>query len=162
MSNPETKKYQMNSPENSKKFKKKEKTALNKLVLFLSIRDHTELELRQKLAKDFSSLEIQEAIEFAKEHELMKTPEQLSTQLYHELSRKNKGYLYIIKYLRAKGLPHHSIDREQELEKARKLVLTKLQIEGMPSHEDKIKIYRLLTNRGFDDQTIRTVAHEES
>ena len=154
----------MNEPEekNTQSFKKKEKTALNKLVLFLSIRDHTELELRKKLAKDFSSSEIEAAIAFAKEHELMKTPEQLSQQLYHELSRKNKGYLYITQYLRAKGLPHHAIDREQELEKARKLVLTKLQIDGMPGHEDKIKIYRLLTNRGFDDQTIRTVAHEES
>lgn len=140
----------------------KQRSALDKLVTYLAIRDHTEFELRKKLSKNFSIDEICAALEFAREHKLMKTPEELSEQLYHELSRKNKGYLYIVKYLRSKGLPHHAIDREQELEKARKLVMTKLNIEGRPGHEEKIQIYRLLANRGFDDQTIRIVAHEES
>ncbi len=140
----------------------KSRSALDKLVSYLAIRDHTEFELRKKLSKNFNFDEISVALEFARENKLMKSPEELSEQLYHELSRKNKGYLYIVKYLRAKGLPHHAINREQELEKARKLVMTKLKIDGMPGHEEKIKIYRLLANRGFDDQTIRTVAHEES
>ena len=142
------------------------KMAIDKLVSYLAIRDHTEFELKKKLSKNFSSIEIEEALEFARENKLMKTPEELSEQVYHELSRKNKGYLYIVKYLRAKGLPHHAIDREQELEKARKLVMNKLSIDEINNknlkHEDKIKIYRLLTNRGFDDQTIRTLSNEKS
>ncbi len=141
------------------------RSALDKLVSYLAIRDHSEQELMRKLAKNYSSDEIFQAIMFAREHKLMKTPEELSAQVYHELSRKNKGYLYIAKYLRAKGLPHHQIDREQELEKARKLVMNKLHIEGAQgslAHEEKIKIYRLLANRGFDDQTIRTITYEES
>ncbi len=143
----------------------KKKSALHKLVAYLAVRDHTELELRRKLAKNFSFKEIDEALNFARQHKLLKTPKELAEQVYHELSRKNKGYLYIVKYLRTKGLPNHAIDREQELEKARNLVTTKLRFAGAKTrkfnHEEKIKIFRLLTNRGFDDQTIRTVAHEK-
>lgn len=158
----------MNKTMNKKRFKPKAAhaktsasvSALDKLIFFLSRRDHTELELKRKLAKDFSLIEVDAALASARELNLMKTPEQLSEQLYHELSRKNKGYLYIIKYLRAKGLPRHEMDHEQELEKARKLVMTKLRLAGFVGYEEKIKIHRLLTSRGFAHETIREMTRE--
>ena len=136
--------------------------AFEKLVKYLSIRDHSEAELTTKLSQNFADNEIREALEIARTKKLMKTPEELTEQVYEELCRKDKGALYIAKYLEAKGLPELKIDSEQEVERARKLVMAKLKIDRLPNEEAKLKIFRLLTNRGFDEETIRTIANEQS
>lgn len=115
-------------------------------------------ELRRKLAlSDYSTAEIEDAIAIAEENNWISPPQELSEQLTKSLSRKKKSARYIDQFLQDKGLPTPEVDPEAELEKALNIVQTKLSKESGFDYEEKKKIERLLTNRGFDSTTIRKV-----
>ena len=133
------------------------KTAQNKLMDYLSRRDHSEKELRTKLrTHEFSEAEIDGAIATAKESGWMSPPEELAERVYLRLNEKGKGALYIQRYLAEKGLPDVHIDEDIELEKGRKLIEPLIE-----RGEDREKQQRYLTNRGYAPKTIRKVLHEK-
>ncbi len=147
-------------PPDQEKFNRK--SARDKLMDFLARRDHSELELRQKLGRDYPTDEIDIAIEFARNRGWLLAPEELAEKATEQLNRKNKGTRYIQKFLQTRGLPFLPKDSGQELEKARNLVQSKLRHEAPYSYEEQKKIGRYLVNRGFDEETIRKVMYEKS
>lgn len=135
--------------------------AYSKLMLYLSKRDHSIAELKKKLSKHFTFEEILGALEIAQADGVLRTAHEISEQLYAELNRKNKSYLYILKQWYQKSLPKLDMDREVELEKARNLVIKRWPNSESKSLEVQKKIYQFLVQRGFDESTSRTVAKEK-
>ncbi|HVK62493.1 MAG TPA: hypothetical protein VM432_13125, partial [Bdellovibrionales bacterium] len=68
-----------------------DKSAREKVMDFLARRNHSELELRQKLSRTYPEHEVEEAIAFAKENNWMAQPEELAERVAIELGRRNKG-----------------------------------------------------------------------
>jgi regulatory protein len=138
----------------------KKKSALQKIVDYLSVRDHSEKEIRNKLTtKEYENDEIDEGLELAQEQGLMLNPKKLSENISEQLHRKYKGILYINQYLSTKGLPSVAANWELEVEKAKYLVLNRFSKNPPYTIEEKQDIYRYLTNRGFADQTIDKLIH---
>jgi regulatory protein len=146
--------------------KKVRQAAKRKVMDFIARREHSEKELRKKLKESFVDSDsvdevIDEAIEFAKENRWLGDPAELAQRLSDMLHRRNKGIHYINNYLREKGLPPVSADRDLELEKALALVKNKYSEEYEFSREDKAKVARFLASRGFDSDTVRKVVYEK-
>jgi len=142
------------------------KTARHKVMDLIARRDHSELELRRKLANaEYSAEEIEDAIAYARQNRWLAPPEELAKRVAARLDSKRKGHRYIELFLRSKGLPSIEKDTENEISKGRALVLSKIGAQLRESldsgaqidYESRKKIHRLLANRGFDDETIRQV-----
>jgi regulatory protein len=138
-------------------------TARNKMMDFIASRDHSEKELRRKLKKyEFSTEEIDRALEFAREHDWIPSNQdenlKLSEKMARGLHRRNKGIVYINHFLQEKGLPRLSPDHELEVEKARRSLENKKPRDksGDPKKE-KLKLSRFLAARGFQMEVIRKV-----
>jgi regulatory protein len=131
----------------------------NKLMDYLARRDHSELELKRKLKKNYEPQEIEEALEWARQNKWLPEPENISVKVADTLHRKYKGIHYINQYLREKGLPTVGRNDEVELEKARHLIKNKA--SSVRRRADKQKMIRFLVSRGFDSEIIRKVIHEE-
>lgn len=158
------------------------------------MRDHSEKELRTKLREYFrrniqyrkrlakkqnraftedtdeaNQQEITEAIEaaieFAKTNNWLGDAGQLSEKMASMLHRKNKGIGYINNYLKEKGLPAVSADRDLELEKALTLVKNKFSdFSELPFEEkrkEQARVARFLASRGFDSDIVRKVIYEK-
>ena len=139
-------------------YRYKKPTARRKIMDILARRNHSVVELRRKLAVyEYTSAEIEDAIEFAEENKWLSPPQELTKEVTRSLSRKKKSARYIDHFLRDKGLPPAKIDPEAELEKALSIVQMKLAKDSAFDFEEKQKVHRLLTNRGFDSTTIRKV-----
>lgn len=152
--------WKMSDNERVIMFKVKKKSALEKIVDYLAVRDHSEKEIRNKLTlKEFEPEEIDEGIEMAQEQGLMLEPMKLAENVSDQLHRKQKGILYINQYLKSKGLPCIHPDWDMELEKAKELTLKRFNKNPPYTIEEKQDIYRYLTNRGYADQTINQVIH---
>lgn len=141
--------------------------AKKKVMDLVSMRDHSEKELRTKLKEYFrrniqyrkrlakkqnkeytedtpeNQAEIQAAIdgaiEFAKNNKWLGDPEVLSGKMAGILHRKNKGISYINNKLKEKGLPPVTSDRDLELEKALALVKNKYSDFAALSYAEKRK-----------------------
>jgi regulatory protein len=138
--------------------------AKDKLMDYLARRDHSELELKQKLRKkgDYTAEEIDEALEWARRHKWLPEPEVISQKVADTLHRKYKGIHFINQYLREKGLPTVGRNDELELEKARHLINNKASSRKRSEKATaKHKMARFLVSRGFDGAIIRKVIHEE-
>ncbi len=130
--------------------------AKEKLIDYLSRRDHSELELRQKMSRFFDLSIIEQVIDWVKERKLLPSNDELSKQIIRRLEKKNKSFQYIVKYLKERGLPSGHFDQEKEIQKAMTLLLT----QGKSKLEREKKI-RFLVYRGFDRETIRRVIYEK-
>lgn len=140
--------------------KTKKKSALEKIVDYLSVRDHSEKEIRNKLTlKEFDSEEIEKGLDLAQRQGFMLEPKKLSENVSEQLNRKHKGILYINQYLQSKGLPCVLADWELEFEKAKDLTFKHFSKNPPYTIQEKQDIYRYLTNRGYADQTIDQVIH---
>jgi regulatory protein len=137
------------------------KSARQKVMDLLAKRDHSEYELRKKLADDYPLHEIDEAIELARESRWLAPPEELSERAARALGRKRKSHRYINQFLTARGLPHVGRELDVETEKGVALVRARLRnlssLDRQALFEARLKARRLLTNRGFDGETIRRV-----
>lgn len=139
------------------------RSAKNKIMDLLASREHSEKELRQKLKdRDFTDAEIDKAIQEAKDHKWLPETSELAERFANSLHQKNKGFLYINHQLTAKGLPQIEMNPELELEKAQRIVKNKYpgDFEKLP-REEKARVARFLTSRGFDSSTIRRIIYEE-
>ena len=139
-------------------------SARNKMMDYLSNRQHSETELREKLAGKFSSDEIEAAIQYGKEQSWIpnsaESAQALAEKTAETLRRKGKGEVYINQYLDKLGLPQISINPAEELEKAFALVKNKFSnLQSMDANE-KMKAARFLAGRGFDEEVIRKVIYE--
>jgi len=140
-------------------------TARNKMMDYLARRDHSELELRQKLKRLYTPEQIETAINYGKEHGwISKDPngdQGLAEKTADFLHRKKKGILFINAYLHKKGLPEVESDQELELEKAQYLVKNKYLLSKDLSREDYRKVLakmsRFLMSRGFATNTIQQI-----
>jgi regulatory protein len=141
--------------------------AKRKVMDLVAMRDHSELELRQKLKeyfrrniqyrkklaqkanRDFTDdseanrQEIAEAIEgaiqFARDQKWLGDENVLAGRMANSLHRKNKGIGYINNKLKQKGLPTVTTDRDLELEKALTLVKNKFSGFSALSYDEKRK-----------------------
>jgi len=142
-------------------FKKPSKSAVEKVMDLLARRDHSELELRQKMRLSYSDAEISHAIENARTHGWLKSPEELAEIVGRQLARRHKGARYVRRYLAERGLPSLQVSADEQLAQARELVALKIDDEPPYSQDVQKKIARLLTNRGFEDSIIRKVIYEK-
>lgn len=147
-----------NRAQNSKKpANYKPKTAINTTMDYLARRNHSEKELRQKLSKKYSVSEIDEALEFCRENNWLTPPESLAEQTTNVLHRRKKGFLFIQRYLKQKGLPVPLKNCEIEEEKVRELLERKF--KSLPDFKSRQKAHRFLKSRGFEDEVIRKVLY---
>lgn len=131
------------------------KTCWVKTMDYLARRDHSEKELIQKLSKHYEMDEIEQTLEEVKKRGWLLPEDELSEKVTEQLHRKNKGHLYILHFLRKKGLPEVPKDIDREIDKARALMTSK-RIDST----DIKRLTSLLKNRGFDTETIGRVIHE--
>jgi regulatory protein len=144
---------------------KRRPSARNRMMDYLAQRDHSEKELRKKLKDKFSPDEIDIAFTYGKvQGWIPDSPESalnLAEKTAATLKRKGKGPLYINQYLKEKGLPKVSMNRDEEFENARKLAHNKFpNIENMDT-KAKAKVGRFLISRGFSLETVRKVIYEK-
>ena len=132
--------------------------AFNALCHLLQGRDHSERELRTKLAVRFQPSDIEAALKQARTRGLLLPPVELSQNLARSLHRRNKGFIYIQNKLRQKGLPPVEPEPELELQKARR-VLEKL--KKLHPH-NPAKLSRQLMTRGFEYDTIKQVLDKKA
>lgn len=143
---------------NPTKPQKPQASARNKLMDLLARRDHSEQELRTKLRRrKFSEEEIDRAISEARDHNWMAPPKEIGEKYAQSLHNKNKGIHYINHQLQSKGLPTLAMDSDLELEKAQRVVENKFPDLKKLDRDDKGRVARLLSARGFDSDTIRKI-----
>ena len=128
--------------------------ALKKIAQYLSVRSHSKKELKQKLSKKFSADIIEKSLELAEQKNWLEEPLELSQKIAGQLNRKNKSWLYIKAYLKNRELPLPPYNKEEELEKAERLLKKTLQNS---SKKDSLQIQRFLVNRLFEINIIETV-----
>ena len=145
----------------SDKSKANSSSCRTKLMDYLARRDHSELELRKKLARDFTPQEIEQAIADAREEKWLAPPLEQSERVAQMLHNKGKGHFYIIHYLRKKGLPEIPRDPQLETRKAFAIIESRFPAEGAYTMSEKQAIARHLNSRGFDEETIRRIIYEE-
>lgn len=140
-------------------------SCIHKIVDYLSRRDHSEKELREKLTqKKFNQDDISKSLSWALEHQLLRPPEELTKILTEMLLKRGKGRHYIIQYLKKRGLPPpvmDEIDKEMEFHKALEFARQKLKPGLILDRATREKIGRKLITRGFSLDVVRTVIYEK-
>ncbi len=127
---------------------------------YLARRNHSERELRQKLSRRYEPDEVDKAVDYCREQNWLTKPEVLSEQTMNVLHRRKKGFLFIQRYLRQKGLPVPSRNPEIEEEKARELVIRKFGEDfAVANYQARVKVHRFLKTRGFEEDVIRKVLY---
>lgn len=135
-------------------------SAYDKIIYYLSRRDHSEKELVQKMRRKYSVEEIQQALAKAKAKNWITPPDRLSQKMAESLHRKLKGHMLILKTLKEKGLPPIVRDLQLEVEKAADYLQKYLRIKAKRVTADIQKLQRALLQRGFDSETIRKVMND--
>lgn len=131
------------------------------LTRYLARRDHSARELSVKLARRFEPDVIEQALEWALEKKLLVAEKDLARRVDASLGRQLKSHRQIRATLQKRGLPATAEDREAELEKIRRLMEKRFQFVGKMSYEDRVKVYRYLKYRGFNDSLIKQVLNEK-
>lgn len=142
--------------ENQEK-KQADKVVDKKILEYLGIRDHSRLELRKKLMRKFTAEEADKALDRAQASGWLPTPETLASRVADQLRRRGKGHLYVLAYLKKKGLPAVARDEDVECQNARNLIVKKF---AARSSGERARILRFLAGRGFDREVIRKVCYE--
>lgn len=136
-------------------------SVLSRLADLLAVRDHSEVELQTKLLRTFEPALVEAALRTANKKGWLRSKNEISERVVENLTKKGKGHAFIAQYLEAKGLPAPARDSNQEIEKARELIKSKLAKAGSfvydLSNEEKRKLSRFLASRGFDEETIQQV-----
>lgn len=125
-------------------------SAFDKAVELLARRDHSELEIRQKLQqREYSESEIDACCKKLEERRYLLPPSELSEKLLRLQLQRGKGARFIEAYLRKKGLPVVSIEEEVEVAAALDLLQRRAKSLKDPSFKEKQKLFNFLANRGF-------------
>lgn len=133
---------------------------------WISKKDYSELELREKLSRYTSEDIIDRAIAWCHQLKLIPPPEVMTENIIVRLNREKKGIQQINHTLTEKGLAAIAEDRDAELEKAIELVGKKM-LHSMKSQtwkelgfqdkqKTKAKAFRFLATRGFTSEIIQS------
>lgn len=162
--------------------KKPPTSARNKMMALLSRREYSEREMRAKLEGQFSTDEIDQAINFGKEKKWLPSNANealaLAENFAEVLRRKGKGTDFINQYLEKKGLPSITSSAEDELTNIQQIiskkfpqfytVKTSVTYDEYGSAQDfqkeqlQAKIARFLISRGFNSEIVRKVLYDNS
>lgn len=133
----------------------------------VAIRNHSELELRKKLATRCEANIVDQAIDWAKGQNWLPSQEVLKDQLAEQMGRKGKGIQKINQKLNELGLDSVKSNAEDELEKAKRLALAKWSCEdfqGLSFEEAqklKAQIIRFLFARGYESSVVSKILKNE-
>jgi regulatory protein len=128
--------------------------ALDSVARFLAMRDHSQHELKTKLKRRFEEPLVEAVVAEAEARGWLIPEERIAENLVAALERRGKSFAYIQLQLRKRRLPVPAMNSENEIEKARQLLVKKFGEEKL-SYEDKAKAFRFLKYRGFPDSAIR-------
>jgi len=129
--------------------------AYNSLLRRISRRDFSETELITKLSQWYEDAAVKTAIQKAKDYNLIKPNEELAARWAESLNRRGKGALYIQQNLKKRGLPAVTADHDTEVEKCGEWIKKKWGDKTQFTYEERGKVYRYLTTRGFKLDTIK-------
>lgn len=174
-----SKNYVRNKPDSdpSRSRPRSKLSAIDRLVKLLAKRDHSRLELKEKLQKaEHSQDEILEALAFAEDRKWLKDDAELAARESARLSRAGKSRRQIEVWLKKKGLPLQRIQGPdddfagEELEAALKVTektWARLVRSAEKDHKKeprrskesylKLRVSRLLMGRGFGTSTAQAV-----
>ena len=141
--------------------------AKKKLMDFVARRDHTEKELIKKLSRYCDIETVHKTIDWATKQNWLANPEKLRIQFTAQLERRGKGIRKINQKLKELGLSSIKPNQTLELQKAKKLVLTKWSancFEGLEYKELqklRARISRYLISRGYESDIINIILKNE-
>jgi SOS response regulatory protein OraA/RecX len=134
--------------------------ALDLLARLLAIRDHSRLELQEKLNKKFPADIVSEALAHAENKRWLQSEAEIAARAALTFQRKLKSRSYIENQLQKRGLPLPPHDEQAEQAGARKLVEKKFGPVEDLNFESREQALRYLSYRGFTESTIRTVLND--
>lgn len=134
--------------------------AFQSLLRMLARRDHSELELKNKLIRYYDAADVTIAVNKARDERWLRPAEELARSITESLHRRGRGHRRIDLELKKRGLPKSEYSEDRELEKA-KIILNKIvsRTKSTPlDYESKAKLkaraFRLLSYRGFRPDVI--------
>ena len=135
--------------------------ALNAITRYVARRDHSVHELKQKMKERHSPEAVEWAIAEARKRRYLLDDQALAELWAKMMARKGRSQRYITGYLRRHKLPPVAVDRDDELAKCRSLLQTKFKKSVNFTYEERPRVVRFLSYRGFDGATIRRVIYEK-
>ncbi len=136
------------------------KQALDVVAKCLALRDHSLHELKTKLSRKFEPEMVTRVLGVAEARGWLCSEEKVAEQLAAALHRRGKSLGYINGQLRKRKLPVVEMSSDEELTKARDLLVRRFGEEKL-SYEERTKAYRYLKYRGFEDRWIRKALNNE-
>ncbi len=130
--------------------------AKRKIISLLKRRDHSHLELKQKLSQFEIPIQL-EALDWAESLRLIPDPEDQAERLKNHWLRAHKSARFIQMELRKRGLPVVEVLLENEQESIRACLKKKFGDTTRLDRASQAKAYRHLKLRGFKDSAIREV-----
>ena len=135
--------------------------ALEALIRYLSVRDHSRYELQTKLERRFEPEVVEEVLIHAARKRLLLKEKDVANHLVEALARKYKSERFIRMELEKRRLPVPELPpAEQDLENMRILLKRRFGVQPL-SLEEQAKAYRFLKYRGFDEPAIKQVLDEK-
>ena len=135
--------------------------ALEVLARALTSRDHSRFELQSKLGGKFSSEIVERAMAEAAAKGWLQPEDEIAARAALVWQRKLKSRGYIESQLIKRGLPVPPLDREHEMQIARKAVEKKFGPIEHLNDQSREQALVYLSHRGFEEHTIRTVLNAE-
>jgi SOS response regulatory protein OraA/RecX len=134
----------------------------NRLWDLLTLRDHSEQELKQKLRSKVTQEELQFLLELAKDYRLIPTSceekQNLAQRVFQSYHKKKMGSLKIQQKLKEKGLPTVSVNSEEELTLAKQLLTTRR--SRSQKTLTKPQLFRYLLGKGFPSHIVQKALNE--
>jgi regulatory protein len=129
--------------------------AQRRIMDILAQRDHSELEIRKKLALRFTPETCELAMTWAQENRWIPSEEKMQDLVVNSLGRRKKGQRYINQKLKSMGLATVQLAPEIELEKALLCIETKFRrdlfsgLNFKSALKERARVTRFLLSRGF-------------
>jgi regulatory protein len=138
-----------------------------KLVInWISRRDYSEFELKQKLERIAPPGTMNEVISWCHQQKLILSPEVMTEMVIQKFDRQKKGIEQINHQLRKMGLVEILEDTSIELEKSTQLIFKKIgqilrtkpwsSLDFEEKQMVKAKVFRFLATRGFSSEIIES------
>lgn len=135
--------------------------ALEKINRLLRVRDHSLLELRQKLLRTFNEETTAHALAMAAQGGILASDEEIAARAAEVYARQRKSRRYIEGRLTKRGLPVPIIEEEAEKEKARWHLIKKFTARPTLGEYERGEAFRYLERRGFEEYLIEQVLDEK-
>lgn len=134
----------------------------------LARRDHSVLELKNKLDRWYSPEAVDFALKEAANRRLLRPEQEIAEMANQAYGRKLKSHTYIKHQMKKRGLPTPDLDFTKEQDKINEIIRRRFNRVDLSDYEERVKVMRFLRNRGFDLRSIQAaikgveVDYEES